>query len=210
MRREPLPYKSLWEIDAYPKVGTVQIFCDGGLAGPKNPSPEGGTWAYLIRIRQLASWELVGAGAGRISPADYGLTSVSNNISELVAMVEGLRAAEFAVPDNPKQVLSDSWITLQRVFRGARMNNLPPELKALAMIAPDFVKGGYLLLDGHPTKLDLERGVGKRGNPVHLGNLYCDVACQSQRPERATWANAVIESTLKEMFPVFAGENKEG
>jgi hypothetical protein len=36
----------------------------------------------------------------------------------------------------------------------------------------------YILLDGHPTKKQLETGIGKRGGPGSKHNVWCDDACR--------------------------------
>lgn len=151
----------------------IALYADGGVIGV-NPSPLGGTWAWCTvdadgaRVR----WD-----AGVLTPAAVG-GAVTNNTTELLALVNGLEALPAGWVG---AVYSDSWVSLQRVFLGAKLNNVPvwlvDRLQAIQ-------RGGalaamrYVLLDGHPTKAQLAAGVGKRGNPVSEHNVWCDLMCQ--------------------------------
>lgn len=41
----------------------------------------------------------------------------------------------------------------------------------------NFSKFEHVLLDGHPTKIQLMTGIGKRGHPVSIHNVAVDKAC---------------------------------
>lgn len=149
------------------------LYADGGVI-VVNPSPLGGTWA----------WCTVGAdgarlteAAGLLTPAEAG-GPVTNNVTELLALVQGLEALPAGWAGT---VYSDSWVSLQRVFLAARLQNVPAwlvrrlhELQRSGKLAPM----SYVLLDGHPTRAQLAAGRGKRGNPVSEHNVWCDAACQ--------------------------------
>ena len=96
----------------------VALYADGGVIG-QNPSPIGGTWAWCmvsadgVRTRFAHGW---------ISPAELGAPVVSNNHTELLALVLGLEALPSGWAGT---VYSDSWVSLQRVFLAAKLNNVP-------------------------------------------------------------------------------------
>lgn len=161
----------------------VALYADGGVIAV-NPSPLGGTW----------SWCLVDAAGERVQTASGVLTAaenggpVTNNVTELLALVNGLEALPAGWCGT---VYSDSWVSLQRVFCAAKLHGVPPwlvdRLHALqrgGRLAPLL----YVLLDGHPTRAQLAAGVGKRGSPVSEHNVFCDAECGRQ-------ARAYLEAT---------------
>jgi len=169
----------------------IAMYADGGVI-EKNPSPIGGTFA----VRIIHADNTTEQHSGIILPKHGMRGFVSNNISELAAVVCGLSK----LPDLWRGIIySDSWVTLQRVFHGAKMNNVPEwledkmlqEMQRLEI--PRFWERltyqeqlkrherrgiTYVLLDGHPTKAQLAEGIGKRGNPVSEHNVWCDKECQ--------------------------------
>ena len=176
---EPLPLADL------PPLPT--LFCDGGVLG-RNPSHVGGTWAWCL-ITADGGFAAGGSGllipANRLPPwpmADDELLEicptwpVTNNQSEFYA---SLRAIEYVPDDWTGRLCSDSQITLGRLCSSWRMTGIPPRwiaragaaLKRLGPIEP-------VLLQGHPTKADLARGIGaKRNLPVSEWNVRCDEVC---------------------------------
>lgn len=162
---------------ALPLTGT--LYADGGIIGP-NPSPIGGTWAWCLVNDQNGR---VASASGTLLQADVGLPAVSNNVTELYALILGCES----LPTGWRgTVCSDSWISLQRVFRGAKLNNVPPWL---CQRLGGLLKSGHLaecsyeLLDGHPTQAELTRGVGKRGHKVSEHNVFCDAECTRRARE---------------------------
>ena len=156
----------------------LDLYADGGVIGP-NPSAKGGTWAYVIVDREIDKHVLTGSGV--ITPADFGADKITNNHSEFYALVMGLEA----IP-SPEEwvghVYSDSNVSLGRLFRGWAVNNLPLGVlargrNAVMRLADDPKSIEHTLLDGHPTKKQLEEGFGKRGNPVSKWNVACDKRC---------------------------------
>ena len=158
----------------------VALYTDGGVIG-QNPSPIGGTWAWCLVD---ASGEMRRHAFGRITPAELGAEAVTNNHTELLALVLGLEALD---ADFAGTVYSDSWVSLQRVFRAAKLNNVPQwlidRLQALQK-SGRLANLDYTLLDGHPTRAQLEAGIGKRGNPVSKWNVWCDEQCSAIARER--------------------------
>ena len=158
----------------------VALYTDGGVIG-QNPSPIGGTWA----------WCMVGADGtrtrhayGSVTPADLDTPTVSNNHTELLALVLGLEALPAGWAGT---VYSDSWVSLQRVFLAAKLANVPPWLVDRLQT---LQKSGalkqmtYTLLDGHPTRAELAAGIGKRGHMVSEHNVWCDQQCSAIARER--------------------------
>lgn len=158
----------------------IALYTDGGVIG-QNPSPIGGTWA----------WCMVGADGtrtrhayGYVTPADLDTPTVSNNHTELLALVLGLEALPAGWAGT---VYSDSWVSLQRVFLAAKLANVPPWLVERLQT---LQKSGalatmtYTLLDGHPTRAELAAGIGKRGHGVSIHNVWCDQQCSAIARER--------------------------
>lgn len=150
-----------------------QLFADGGVINI-NPSPIGGTWAYRILADDLVVCEK----SGVITPAQAKLPAISNNLTEMCALVAGLRALP---ADWQGTVYSDSQVTLGRVFMEWKWNNVPDWLHKKFQDAQSrlihWKDIQYILLDGHPTRAQLEAGTGKRGHPVSPHNVWCDQAC---------------------------------
>ena len=146
------------------------VFADGGVVGA-NPSPLGGTWAFRV----LRDQQKVHEEAGLIPPK-YG--PVSNNLSEIVAVLRGLDWARMqSIPE--VSVASDSLITLRRITsERAAWNGIPGPVRQWAhTLLRDVNVSGAVLLDGHPTRAHLEAGIGKSGRPVSEHNVWCDRAC---------------------------------
>lgn len=149
------------------------LYADGGVIS-RNPSPIGGTWAFCLvdehgqRVHEYSSF---------ITPHEAGVPLVTNNLTELLALVNGL---EMLPDDFTGTVYSDSWVSLQRVFLAAKLNNVPvwlvDKLQAFQRTGR-LAKMRYVLLDGHPTQAQLLAGKGKRGAPVSEHNVWCDKEC---------------------------------
>lgn len=150
-----------------------QLFADGGVIG-RNPSGIGGTYAFSI----LKNGRVIQTGGSVIVPISE--TKISNNVSEFVAVLEGL---EHLYADWSGIVYSDSKVTLGRFFCDWSLTNIPSDLQARMKSAKsrlaNFAEFKYCLLEGHPTKSDLARGFGKKGYPVHEQNVWCDKKCKS-------------------------------
>lgn len=150
-----------------------QLFVDGGVI-KINPSPIGGTWA----ARLLEAGQVLQESSGVITPEEARMPTVSNNLTEMLALVRGL---ELLPPDWRGTVFSDSQVTLGRAFMGWNWKNVPRWLYdafgAQATRLIHWKQINFVLLDGHPTKAQLEAGLGKRGHPVSEHNVWCDAAC---------------------------------
>lgn len=152
-----------------------QLFCDGGVIR-KNPSTIGGMWAF----RLLEDNEVIREHASIVFPAHIGLDAVSNNLTEMLALINGLEA----LPRDWKgTIYSDSQVTLGRAFMGWKWNGIPEPIKErfrlarLRLVYWDTEEISYVLLAGHPTRAQLAAGTGHSGLPVNIHNIWCDKAC---------------------------------
>ncbi len=169
------------------QIEIVAVYADGGVI-LKNPSTIGGTWAFCAVDAE--GNQVIEQGGVVLATATRPIT---NNQTEQMAIVKGLEA----MPDGwSGTVYSDSMIALGRVFKGWRGKNLPSnviERTTAAMARMGKVE--YVLLQGHPTKADLERGIGaKRGFPVSKHNVWCDKECGRQAKEHLAKAAVELEN----------------
>lgn len=154
------------------------LFADGGVICA-NPSAVGGTWAW----RRVCG-ALLHQHSGVITPQQANLPAITNNLTEMLAVVRGLQALPSAWTGT---IYSDSQITLGRVFLGWKWKNIPLWLhheyqQARARLV-NWEKIQWVLLQGHPTKAELAAGVGSRGYPVSEHNVWCDKACGERAAE---------------------------
>ena len=152
------------------------LYCDGGVID-RNPSPVGGTWAFCLVAEGLR----VSEGSGVITPLEAELPGITNNLTEMLAVVRGLQSLPFIWRG---VVLSDSQITLGRVFMGWKWKNIPAwlhqEFQVERKRLVNWERIRYTLLQGHPTRAELGAGVGSRGYPVSEFNVWCDHECGRQ------------------------------
>lgn len=148
------------------------IYCDGGVIR-KNPSPYGGTWAWCRVIGGVK----VEHDSGTVSPTEVGLPAVTNNLTELLAVVKAMAS----LPDGWDGTLyTDSLVTLRRVAvpRG-RFAGIPDDLRGQVVAHRKRLPRMRLtLVTGHPTKTELAKGVSEKGRPVSQWNVWCDAECQ--------------------------------
>jgi ribonuclease HI len=152
----------------------IELYTDGGVI-EKNPSPIGGTWAWII----VENGVQICSESGAISAAEMRMEDlVTNNQTELLALLYGL---DHLPADFAGTVLSDSNNSLGRLFSGWKWNNIPPWMHARYQLArkrlANWDQIAHVLLDGHPTKAQLAAGIGKRGHPVSIYNVQCDKLC---------------------------------
>ena len=155
------------------------LYCDGGVI-LNNPSTYGGTWAF----RCLYDGQVTQQMSGIITPETAFMPAITNNLTEMLALVRGLEALP---PTWAGTIYSDSQITLGRAFQGWKWKNIPLWLhqgyqRARGKLVNwDQIK--WVLLQGHPTKAELVAGVGSRGYPVSEHNLWCDKECGRRASE---------------------------
>lgn len=150
------------------------LYADGGVIF-KNPSPYGGTWAFCL----VKDNEIISSGSGIILPSEFGGKPVTNNVSEMYAVIKGLES----LPENWSGIVySDSQVTLGRVFGVFKsFDGIPHSLRIALYNAKGRLsnkhKIGHILVAGHPTKKELASGTGKNGNIVSRFNVWCDKEC---------------------------------
>jgi ribonuclease HI len=155
----------------------MYLYTDGGVI-LKNPSTIGGTWAWCLVDEND---EMVLAHSGYITPEQARTDTITNNQTELFAVLNGLCNLE---DDEVVEIRSDSAITLGRIFNGFSFNNVPDwmykRLQAEKKRLINFKKFTYELMDGHPTKEQVERGTGRKGHMTSKWNVWCDQECGRQ------------------------------
>ena len=159
----------------------VEIYCDGGVAWDGSPgaSTIGGTWAW-VGVDKDGDRVIERSGFVPATPT----RTITNNHTEGIAIIKALEA----MPEGWTGVVkSDSMIALGRVFKGWRNKNVPQNMIDRARNARRRVgKVETVLLQGHPTKVDLERGIGKkRGFPVSIHNVRCDELCSDRCQDKS-------------------------
>lgn len=164
-----------------------ELYTDGGVIG-HNPSEIGGTWAARLLFNGLT----ISEKSGVVTPQKMNIPAVTNNLTEMLALLGGLRMLPSEVMD--VTIYSDSQITLGRAFMGWKWNNMPRQVHYYYQQARErltnFQNFKYVLLSGHPTKKELEAGVSKEGRPVSRHNVWCDEECQ----RLARWYQESIEN----------------
>lgn len=163
-------------LNSHPQVHyPLKLYADGGVIF-KNPSPYGVTCAFVIVNKdssiQSESFMFTHSGLS------------TNNQSELLSIILGLESLSNTNRAAIAEVCSDSNVSLGRVFRNYSMSNIPEwtqvRLSNTKKSLVNWDKFSYTLLDGHPTKKQLDIGMGKRGHPVSIWNKICDDLCQQE------------------------------
>lgn len=157
-----------------------KAFCDGGVV-LRNPSLLGGTWACVVSFDSGRDHER----SGVVLPEDYQVESITNNFTELLAAIKALELVlafygEAESPLRPLTLFTDSQVTQRRLLNPkAKFAGIPPKMRKRVHSLVGELHGRLQveLLDGHPTKLHLLRGTGKRGHPVHHLQARCDELC---------------------------------
>lgn len=169
------------------------LFADGGVIS-KNPSPYGGTYAFVLIKKDGRGGDEVLEEQSGIVAIPEGFDYVTNNLTEMVAVYYGLREFhdyyDFTASDEIT-VYSDSQMTLNRVFGGDAWNGIPGELREAVMWYAEKLqsrlKVSHVLLAGHPNKKELEQGfkIKKSGScyPVSKWNVLCDTMCRNESIE---------------------------
>lgn len=163
----------------------VALYATGGTIGA-NPSPHGGTWAYVLVD---GADQEVGYQAGVLTPQVVGTTTITNQVSSFVAILAGLAALPAGWSGN---VASPQEIALGRVCQGYALTGIPPVLiqrgqRVLQRFDPEALQP--VLLAGQPTQAQIRAGVGTPDKPVSEHQVTCQTLCQQVaqvwREERA-------------------------
>ena len=151
----------------------LHLFCDGGVVHV-NPSPVGGTWAWVLVFED----EALNQKSGFIAPAQDNV--ITNNHTEYLAVLEALEY----ILESPRlygeteyTIWSDSKITLGRFSLGWRCTNIPDEWLAQTDWLFDKIKS----MDVHLHWQYVKGHVVKRKQQwEHRWNSYVDDLCKKQ------------------------------
>lgn len=166
----------------------VSVYTDGGVIR-KNPSEVGGTWAYCLvdeyGIRQ-------GGQSGLVTPQDIGQRFVTNNVTELAAVL----AALTALPDGwDGTIYTDSKVTMSRVSLGKNGRpRKPQKVGGFRSTIPDHMvnqlqiqqlrMGHYqvALVKGHASMDQIAASYnGDQSGQTHSRhNSWCDKECRKE------------------------------
>lgn len=150
------------------------LFVDGGVIN-KNPSPIGGMWAWCLVRRGI----IVNQNSGLVLPKEFGMKTISNNLTELMAALKGLGAVTRWNCKWDGTIYTDSLNTLRRITNGLKFTGIPNALRLEALDLRRGRKWQARLLAGHPTITELDSGVARRnGLPVSKWNVWCDQECK--------------------------------
>ncbi len=133
----------------------TRIYADGGMIGA-NPSKKGGTWAFSMNDDRD---DQIHHESGLLLPVDIGQDFVTNNITELWAVMVALER----LPDRwTGTVFSDSNCTLGRIrrFKNTKYTGVPL-----------FMRERFVAVC---------RRMGKIGSKVSRWNVFCDDLCNQQ------------------------------
>lgn len=146
------------------------IYADGGVIG-RNPSARGGTWCYVW----VTNGEVVKMGSGVITPDELGVEKITNNQTELYAVLRALQSA----PQNwAGTICTDSQVTVFRFTTSLKFNGIPHALGLRVRELRKFRAWSIRLVAGHPTEKELTAGVRARnGLPTSIFNVMCDEEC---------------------------------
>ena len=149
----------------------VAVYAYGGLIA-SNPSPIAGMWAFCHV--DADDWR-VREESGILEPRDVGMVPVTNHHTETYALLMALEA----LPDGwSGRVCSDSKNALRVFFGEGSLAKLPSLWRPrIGAVLRRLGKLEPLRLDGHPTKVQLKAGIGKRGGPVSQHNVRVDDLC---------------------------------
>jgi ribonuclease HI len=154
----------------------IHVYCDGGVI-ERNPSPIGGTWAWVA----VSCGRKVDDDSGLIIPGQTKLLpkgdpivelghKITNNFMELFAAWQAL--------NRPCVLWTDSEVTKHRLTAGRSFAGIPQWLRLKIL---DLRRTGLWtveLVAGHATKAELEAGISKRGHPTSKWNSWCDARCR--------------------------------
>lgn len=186
--------KTFYPDKQYGAEDITDIYVDGGLLGSDLKDigcPDGGTFACVFLAGETEILRL----SGIVLPGDK--PGVTNNASELVAAQVGLSMAPYGWSGT---LHTDSICTIRRLgwfldVYHTKDKKTPPLRERLKLqrevdklskstsnkIITDLLHDMKRMdrfkmrhLDGHPSPIELEMGLGKRGNPVSIHNKTCD------------------------------------
>ena len=167
----------------------VHLYCDGGVV-KQNPSPFGGTWAWVAveprRIsldgREVNSGdETIAEACGSLTPKQVGpeYTAISNNFMELFAAYKALKAIEQIDIPQPGVLWTDSEVTMHRLTNGRSFAGIPQWLR-LEVLSLRRRGWKIKLVAGHATRKELWEGQTEKGVPTSKWNNWCHNECEKE------------------------------
>jgi len=164
----------------------VAVYADAGLL-TVNPSDIGGAWAYVFVDK---SDRVVSEEAAYVLKKTLKVTTVSNVVMEQIAILKAMEALPAGwngtiysdCEPALTRVISDYQLTHGMKRYPAAENNLPPVVsKRSKNAAAKLGQVEFVLLEGHPSKKALERGIGRKNLPVSKFNVRADELCNRQK-----------------------------
>lgn len=152
------------------------LYVDGGCI-TCNPSPVGGTFAWLLVSSKGRKLEY---DSGVIPPGYGGLKKITNNLAELYAALAGLEHVLKEWDGYRGYLWTDSRVTYHRMMYSHSFAGIPDELRKHCLRLRQSGLWVPMLLKGHPTAADLKRGYTKKGVPVSRYNVFVDEKCQEE------------------------------
>ena len=141
----------------------------------RNPSSIGGTYAWVCVNLE---GDEISTGHGYVTAPYLGLERVTNNLTELLAIVSAL---ECVTDGWDGTVCTDSLVSLRRIDRpgDTKWNGIPDELIARAIKQRERLPSvTFVLCCGHPTRAELLAGRDERGYPASRHNVRADALCK--------------------------------
>jgi ribonuclease HI len=143
----------------------LTLYTDGGTI-VYNPSYYGGTYAFVLVDQNKTPYREIYRQSGIYTPKYMGAPKVTDNQMELLAILLGLQYAEtHRLP--VLTVVSDSKITLGRVFQNWSLKNIPSWMVEL--------KDSLSVSGLH--------GVFQKGHSGNKWNELCDELCRTEERE---------------------------
>lgn len=157
---------------------TVNLYCDGGTID-KNPSPHGIVWAWIITDKK--DTVILQTSSGFITNEELGLNG-TNNIAEIIAAINGINYIKNYIPNTNFVLKLDSQITLGRLFKNWKLNNVPAAVQKTLTELKEFIRtyGKPYQLKGHPTNKEIQNHRNMENAPVSIYNVLCDDMCKRQ------------------------------
>jgi ribonuclease HI len=165
----------------------ASVYSDGGVFRPR--ACEAGSWA----------WIGVDESNRRVA-YQYGLIegrAVTNNLCEYAALLRALESVVTVVPGWSGRACSDSGVTIGRFSEGWRTVGIPQSwVERMHRVWERAGEIEYVLHKGHPTKDELQAGVGVRERsgrsyPVSHHQVLCDRLCTQVLNDWAKRSGAV-------------------
>jgi hypothetical protein len=159
----------------------VEPFVDGKRRVYEDYGPDS-KWVVCRDCGGKGSDKIVASASGVLTCTELGMATCENNLAETLALLFALEA----LPDGwAGTALSDNKNAIMRLTgKSTKMTGVPKVyVERIKVAMARLGRFKTVLLKGHPTKIDLQRGRHKSNKPVSVHNVACDAAC-TRRVER--------------------------